>query len=174
MAHFGVTQSARLLTLAGVLLGLLLACGPNQQPAIQDPARLIVMPDDGSMELPALLRRAEHSIDVMVYLLTSQEVVRELAAAQRRGVRVRVLLEENPVGGGEGNRNAAQELAAAGVAVRWSAPTFRFTHAKMILVDGVRAAIMTLNLTASSMRSNREFVVIVEDSSVLRALSELF
>lgn len=174
MAHFGVTQSARLLTLAGVLLGLLLACGPHQQPAVQDPARLIVMPDDGPIELSALLRRAEHSIDVMVYLLTSQEVVRELAAAQRRGVRVRVLLEENPVGGGEGNRNAGQELAAAGVAVRWSDPTFRFTHAKMILVDGVRAAIMTLNLTASSMRSNREFVVIVEDSSVLRALSELF
>ena len=140
MAHFGVTYSARLLTLAGALLGLLLACGPQQPPAIQGPARLIVMPDDGSIALSALLRSAEHSIDVMVYLLTSQEVVMELAAAQRRGVRVRVLLEEEPVGGGQGNRVAAQELTAAGVAVRWAAPTFRFTHAKVILVDGTRAA----------------------------------
>ncbi|MYB77738.1 MAG: hypothetical protein F4X83_11755 [Chloroflexi bacterium] len=174
MAHFGVTYSARLLTLAGALLGLLLACGPHQPPAIQGPARLIVMPDDGSIALSALLRGAEHSIDVMVYLLTSQEVVRELAAAQRRGVRVRVLLEEEPVGGGQGNRVAAQELTAAGAAVRWAAPTFRFTHAKVILVDGVQAAIMTLNLTASSFRSNREFAVIVEDSSVVAALGELF
>ncbi len=132
------------------------------------------MPDDGSIALSALLRDAEHSIDVMVYLLTSQEVVRELAAAQRRGVRVRVLLEEEPVGGGQGNRVAAQELTAAGAAVRWAAPTFRFTHAKVILVDGTQAAIMTLNLTASSFRSNREFAAIVEDPSVLRALGELF
>lgn len=132
------------------------------------------MPDDGSIALSALLRGAEHSIDVMVYLLTSQEVVRELAAAQRRGVRVRVLLEEEPVGGGQGNRVAAQELTAAGAAVRWAAPTFRFTHAKVILVDGARAAIMTLNLTASSLRSNREFAVILQDPSVVRALGELF
>ena len=126
------------------------------------------------MALSTLLRGAEHSIDVMVYLLTSQEVVRELAAAQRRGVRVRVLLEEEPVGGGDSNRVAAQELTPAGVAVRWAAPTFRFTHAKVILVDGAQAAIMTLNLTASSFRSNREFAVIVEDPSVVAALGELF
>ena len=132
------------------------------------------MPDDGSIALSALLRGAEHSIDVMVYLLTGQEVVRELAAAQRRGVRVRVLLEEEPVGGGQGNRVAAQELTAAGAAVRWAAPTFRFTHAKVILVDGAQAAIMTLNLTASSFRSNREFAVISQDPSVVRALGELF
>jgi len=132
------------------------------------------MPDDGSIELSALLRRAERSIDVMVYLLTSQEVVRELAAARQRGVRVRVLLEEDPVGGGASNRMAAQALTAAGVAVRWSAPTFRFMHAKVILVDDEQAAIMTLNLTASSFRSNRDFAVIVEDPSVVRALGELF
>ena len=65
-------------------------------------------------------------------------------------------------------------VAAAGVAVRWADPAFRFTHAKVILIDGARAAIMTLNLTGSTLRSNRDFAVIVEDPSVVAALTALF
>ena len=110
----------------------------------------------------------------MVYLLSSREIAEELAAAQQRGVRVRVLLEENPVGGGENNRMARESLSAAGVAVRWTDPSFRFTHAKVILIDGVQAAIMTMNLTASSFRNNREFAVLVEDSSLVLSLVQLF
>ena len=123
---------------------------------------MVVLPDDGTEVILSLLRRADSSIDVMVYLLSSREIAEELAAAQQRGVRVRVLLEENPVGGGESNRIARENLSAAGVAVRWTDPSFRFTHAKVILIDGVQAAIMTLNLTASSFRNNREFAVLVE------------
>ena len=174
MAYSKLTRSASSVGAACTLLTLLLACSPFQQTAIQGPTRLIVIPDDSSLPLFALLRRAEHSIDVVVYLLSNQEVLEELVAAQRRGVRVRVLLEENPVGGSENNRMAAQGLTAAGVTVRWADPSFRFTHAKVILVDGIRAAIMTLNLTASSFRSNREFAVIVEDPSIVHALVELF
>lgn len=156
------------------LAATLLACGPIQQTAVQGPQRLLVTPDDGSGPLLALLRQAEYSIDVAIYLLSSREILDELTAAQQRGVRVRVLLEQNPVGGGESNHSAQRFLTAAGVAVRWSDPSFRFTHAKMILIDGVQAIIMTLNLTASSFRSNRDFAVVVEDPSVVAVLGELF
>ncbi len=156
------------------LLALAVACGPAQQTAVHGAVRLLVAPDDGAHELRAWLRSAEHSIDIMVYLLSSDEIVAELLAARRRAVAVRVLLEEDPVGGGESNRMSAQQLAAAGIAVRWASAAFRFTHAKVILVDGAQAAIMTLNLTPSSLRSNREFAVLVEDPAVVRALAELF
>lgn len=134
----------------------------------------MVAPDDGMGALRSLLASAEVSIDVMVYLLSSEEITEELAAAQQRGVRVRVLLEENPVGGGAGNSNSRQRLAAAGVAVRWTDPTYRFTHAKLILLDGARAVIMTANLTPSSLRTNREFAVIVEGPATVEALGTLF
>lgn len=156
------------------LIASALACSPVQQTVLQGTSRLIVTPDDGSAGLVALLRGAEISLDVMIYLLASEEIVDELTAAQQRGVQVRVLLEENPVGGGESNRLARQRLTAAGATVRWSDPVFRFTHAKVILIDGVRAAIMTLNLTASSFRSNREFALVVEDPQVVRSLNSLF
>lgn len=164
----------RSIGLTAALLLSLLACGPLQQTAVQGPSRLVVTPDDGSANLLALLRRAEHSIDVMVYLISSREILGELAAAQQRGVRVRVLLERDPVGGGESNRIAQQELTASGVTVRWAGPDYRFAHAKVILIDRALAVIMTLNLTASSFQSNRDFAVIVEDPSVATLLSELF
>ena len=156
------------------LLAVALACGPGAQTAVQGPVRLLVAPDDGADALLPWLRGAEHSIDIMMYLLSSDEVVGELAAARRRGVAVRVLLEEDPVGGGASNRASAQDLEAAGVAVRWAGPAFRFTHAKLMLVDGRRAAIMTLNLTPSSLRTNREFAVLIDDPAVALALGRLF
>ena len=165
---------ARSIGLIVILLSLLLGCSPFQQTAVQGPQQLLVTPDDGLEHLIALLRNADYSIDVVIYLLSSREIQEELTAAQQRGVRVRVLLEQNPVGGGESNRSAQQFLTAGGVAVRWSDPAFRFTHAKLILIDGVQAVIMTLNLTASSFRSNRDFAVVIEDSAVVAALGELF
>jgi phosphatidylserine/phosphatidylglycerophosphate/cardiolipin synthase-like enzyme len=167
-------RSARFAVFAAALLLLSLACSPLQQQTLQGPVHLVVAPDDGSHSLLALLRRADHSIDVVVYLLSSPLVVEELAAARQRGVQVRVLLEEKPVGGGEYNLRALRDLRAAGVMVRWSDPAFRFTHAKVVIVDNAWAAIMTLNLTASSFESNRDFAVIVQDAAVVRALGRLF
>lgn len=174
MAFLKAFGRAQLVLLSVALCAFLPACSPLEHAAVQGPTRLIVLPDDGSDRLLASLRHAEYSIDVVVYLLSSREILAELAAAQQRGVRVRVLLEQDPVGGGESNRLARQELATAGVAVRWSDPAYRFTHAKVILIDGVRAAIMTLNLTASSLRSNREFAVVVEDPLIVATLGDLF
>ncbi len=168
----GVIKALRVAFIAVALIAP--ACSPSGQNVLQGPTSLIVTPDHGARELLQLLRRAETSIDLMVYLLSSAEIIEELAAARQRGVQVRVLLEENPVGGGEYNRLASQRLAAAGVRVRWTSPAFRFTHAKVIIVDAARAAIMTLNLTASSFRSNREFALIVEDPAVVNSLHVLF
>ena len=173
----GVIKALRVASIAVVLIALAcsaLACSPSEQNVLQGPTSLLVLPDDGAHVLLQLLRHAEHSIDLMVYLLSSEEIIEALAAARQRGVQVRVLLEEKPVGGGEYNRLASQRLAAAGVRVRWTSPAFRFTHAKVIIVDAEQASIMTLNLTASSFRSNREFAIIVEDPGVVSSLQDLF
>jgi len=110
----------------------------------------------------------------MVYLLSAREIMEELVRAQERGVVVRVLLEQKPVGGESSNRAAREQLERAGILVRWTNPVYRFTHAKVIVVDSSRAAIMTLNLTASSFSRNREFAVILSDPAIVSSLSELF
>ena len=74
-------------------------------------------------------------------------ILQSLEEAQRRGVDVRVILEEHPFGGGGGQEEIFARLESAGIAVRWGNPVFRFSHIKTIVVDDAVAIIMNQNLT---------------------------
>ncbi len=82
--------------------------------------------------LLALLAQARELIDAEVFALTDPEVLAALAAAHRRGVRVRILLDP----GQDVNRSPAARLAAAGVDVRFlPMPGHAKLHAKAGLFD---------------------------------------
>ena len=74
-------------------------------------------------------------------------ILQSLEDAQRRGVEVRVILEEQPFGGGGGQEEIFARLESAGIAVRWGNPVFRFSHVKMLVVDEAVAIVMNQNLT---------------------------
>jgi phosphatidylserine/phosphatidylglycerophosphate/cardiolipin synthase-like enzyme len=57
---------------------------------------LFVEPDDGREPVLAELQAAETSIDLLIYLLTDNEIFDALAKAESRGVEVRVILEQHP------------------------------------------------------------------------------
>ena len=118
----------------------------------------MVEPDAGPGPLYALLRSARRSVDVEIYELEDDQAEAILAADAERGVRVRVLLDEHYVG--RYNRPAFAFLQSHGVAVRWAPSRFDLTHEKAIVVDGRRAAIMSMNLTARYYASTRDFVLL--------------
>jgi cardiolipin synthase len=121
---------------------------------------LFVEPDDGRQPVIAEIDAARKSVDVMIYLMTDDAIVDALVNAERRGVEVRVILEQHPYGGFGNPEEVAQGLSGAGAEVKWSGSAFTFTHAKTIVVDRKVALIMNLNLTRSSFESNREFGVV--------------
>jgi phosphatidylserine/phosphatidylglycerophosphate/cardiolipin synthase-like enzyme len=116
---------------------------------------------------------------IEIYLLTDRRVIQALEAAAGRGLTVRVMLEPHPYGGGSPARTI-QQLEAAGVEARYTNPAFPLTHAKLMIVDGLRAYIMTGNLTRAALGgngrvANREYGIIdplPEDVSSLSALFE--
>ncbi|MBA3274289.1 MAG: hypothetical protein H0T72_00735, partial [Chloroflexia bacterium] len=63
---------------------------------------LFVEPDDGLDPVLDEFAAAACAIDVSVYILSDDLVIESLQAAAARGVRVRVMLEEFPFGGGGG------------------------------------------------------------------------
>lgn len=134
----------------------------------------IVEPDDGSQPIVELIDRAASSIDVAVYLLSDSDVIEALRRARQRKVNVRVMLEENPFGGGQSNRNVYRRLTDSDIEVKWANPVFRYSHQKIILVDRRKVAIMTLNLTRSAFVRNREFAVIGSDRAEVAELQALF
>ncbi|WP_355659903.1 phospholipase D-like domain-containing protein [Halomonas salifodinae] len=77
-------------------------------------------------------------LDLAVFYLAHRGVIEALAAAQARGVAVRVLLDPNRdafgfAKNGIPNRPVAEELAAAGVAVRWCLTRGEQCHSKLLL-----------------------------------------
>lgn len=174
---------SRLLLAVALLVSILAGCGtatgtgtvatgagthatPPAWPAATSPAgnqgeqRLFVEPDDGVTPVLNAIATATSSIELKMYLLTERDAIEALKTAQRRGVRVRVILEQRPYGSGPGNEGNYQALQAAGIAVRWGNPVFRLTHEKSLIIDHKVAFIMTLNLVHSAFTRNREFGIV--------------
>lgn len=80
-------------------------------------------------------------LDIAVFYFSHRGLLKAVAAAQRRGVKVRVLLDPNEDAFGRKkngipNRQAALELHEAGVPVRWCDTHGEQCHAKFMLKQG--------------------------------------
>lgn len=135
---------------------------------------LFVEPDDGHDPVLDEFQSARCTIDVSVYLLSDDLTIEALAGAVERGVRVRVMLEEHPFGGGGGQDDLKVLLESAGVEVRWSASDIRFSHAKYAVIDRQVALIMNQNLTTSAFTNNREFGITTTDHASVTQAQDIF
>ena len=143
-------------------------------PAPASTTGVFLEPGDGRPPILDEIAAARRSVDLEVYLLSDETILKALEEAQRRGVAVRVILEEHPFGGQGNQPTIFARLQDAGIAVRWSNPLFRFTHIKTMVVDDEVALIMNLNLTASSFSKNREFAVITTEPEAVRTAAAIF
>lgn len=121
---------------------------------------LITEPAAGIAPVLRAIHGAHRRIDLVMYEDEDAAVDAALAAAARRGVHVRVLLNGGYYGGGSSeNAPAYRFLHAHGVAVRWTPAFFALTHEKALVVDG-RAYILTFNFTPQYYSSSRDFGVV--------------
>lgn len=131
--------------------------------------QVFVEPDAGEAPILHGIASAQRTLWVEVYILSDRNVTRALESAAQRGVDVRVLLEPHPFGGGDVSaQKLIEELNAAGVHAQPSDPAYYYTHAKLMLVDGATAYILTSNLSKSGLGgtasgANREYGVIDTD-----------
>ena len=135
---------------------------------------IFIEPGDGRAPLLDEIEAARETIDLEVYIVSDEVMLTALEDAQRRGVRVRVILEEHPFGGGGGQATIFARLEDAGIATRWGNPVFRFTHIKTMVVDGEVAVIMNQNITASAFTTNRDFGVVTNEPAAVRTAAAIF
>ena len=144
------------------------------QPTALAVTGVFIEPGDGRAPLLDEIEAARQSIDLEVYIVTDEILLEALENARRRGVDVRIILEEHPFGGGGGQKAIFDRLEDAGIAVRWGNPVFRFTHIKAMVIDDTVAIIMNQNLTASAFTVNREFGVVTTEPDAVQAAAGLF
>jgi cardiolipin synthase A/B len=119
--------------------------------------RVLAEPQAGIGPIYQVINGAKASIDLTMYELIDQTAENDLAAAAKRGVDVRVILDAHL----EKSRNTATYdfLRAHRVHVTW-APSGTTYHQKTLTVDGKTSVIMTLNLVSADYAGTRDFAVI--------------
>jgi phosphatidylserine/phosphatidylglycerophosphate/cardiolipin synthase-like enzyme len=152
----------------------LLAAAHQAQATPAPVTGIFIEPGDGRAPLLDEIEAARETIDLEVYIVTDDVTLAALEGAQRRGVRVRVILEQHPFGGGGGQEAIFARLQGAGIAVRWGNPAFRFTHIKAMTVDGAVAVIMNQNITSSAFTTNRDFGVVTDEPAAVRTAASIF
>jgi phosphatidylserine/phosphatidylglycerophosphate/cardiolipin synthase-like enzyme len=133
---------------------------------------VVATPEAGEAPYVDVLRTAQSTIDVEVYLMGYGGILDELMAKAQAGVTVRVILDEYKR---ETNQRYFDMLVAAGAEVHWSSPRFTYFHAKFFIVDGAVAVMSTGNYSRTySIERERNFVATDRDPADLADLRELF
>lgn len=139
------------------------------------PARQVMdvafSPNEGGEELVVkAIASARSSIGVAAYSFTSPVVAKALLSASKRGVDVRVVVDEN------GNKSKASLaalnlLASAGIATR-TISRYAIHHDKYMVVDKMTVQTGSFNYSKAAAKSNSENVLVVWNNPDL-ALSYL-
>jgi hypothetical protein len=145
--------------------------------------RLLVAPDNAESGVRALLADATDSVDVVQVGLGGPDgpFVRELLAAARRGVGVRVLLsgswyvrEENRALADRLNARADREDLPLTVRLAEPNGAFEKIHAKGAVVDGEHVLLGSLNWNAHAARENREVALVLSGEAVAGYYGDVF
>jgi cardiolipin synthase len=143
---------------------------PSPLPAATEEVAQTTPGEEIRTMLESALNHAARVVFAEVYTLTDPEVIAELAAAHRRGVTVRVLLDPNQ----SYNFRAYAVLSTSGVEVRWyPIPKGALLHAKIGLFDG-ELVLGSANWTLSGLGVNHELDIQTADPGAVTAYGERF
>jgi phosphatidylserine/phosphatidylglycerophosphate/cardiolipin synthase-like enzyme len=130
------------------------------------PLEVYFSPDDGvASRILHHLEKAQATVEVMAFSLTSDEIGRALTALHRRGVRVRVLVD---AGQASGSGSEAQRLRQAGVDVRLDGGPGKMHH-KVIIIDGQVLLTGSYNFSRSAEVFNDENLLVIHSREIASA-----
>jgi phosphatidylserine/phosphatidylglycerophosphate/cardiolipin synthase-like enzyme len=121
------------------------------------------------------LRGAQRSVDVLMHHLLFDDLIRELAIAAERGVRVRIIL--NAADRNSYDSRNWQRLLAAGAEVRYKRnndAAFQLMHHKLAIVDEAVLLHGSGNWSGSAFFNNYEFYVRYTHDDVVPPFNNLF
>jgi phosphatidylserine/phosphatidylglycerophosphate/cardiolipin synthase-like enzyme len=122
----------------------------------------------------ALISRARRTIDIAAYVLTDVPVIDALAAAGRRGVRVRLFRDGNERDAQGFVADALDRLAEApNVEMRFKGPR-ELMHLKSYCVDGHILRTGSANFTASGLKRQENDLVVVEGEGACVGFQAMF
>ncbi|MCD6309162.1 MAG: hypothetical protein J7M18_00505, partial [Candidatus Eremiobacteraeota bacterium] len=150
----------------------------------ESPKDIVVMREGGVKILCDAIDKAQKNIDIKMYIITTgqKDIINALKRALKRGVNVRLMVEDDPFywedGGTNPSQKAIDELVKAGAKYKPDNPKFsknKITHEKTITIDNKKSIILTGNIGASTFNKNLDLgAIIVKNPDVVKQISQVF
>ena len=128
-----------------------------------------VFSPDAQDDVISFIDSSQKTIDIEMYVFTSEDIIVKLSDAMKRGVKVRVILE--PRIDDARQKKTFALLQELGANVRWASMSYKLTHSKFVIVDGKKALVGSINFSKSALNDNRETAVEVESEKVSELVS---
>lgn len=131
--------------------------------AMASPSVQVGFSPEGSARTLVLntINSAQHTIRMSGYSFTAADIARALANAEKRGVDVKIILDD------KGNHSRYSQAAMnivvnAGVGVR-TTDTYKIHHDKILIIDSNTVETGSFNYTKAAEESNSENAVVLQD-----------
>jgi cardiolipin synthase len=133
--------------------------------------QLVIEPGAGFSTVYNLINQAKHSIDVTMYEFADTTAEHDLAAAAKRGVSVRVILDQKET---STDTPAYDYFKSHGIKVVWSWSKYTYTHQKTLTFDNTTSVVETANLTQNYYKTSRDFLVVDHNKADIAAIVRVF
>jgi phosphatidylserine/phosphatidylglycerophosphate/cardiolipin synthase-like enzyme len=135
---------------------------------------LLWSPTDATSRLAAVINGATKTLDVEEEEFSNYTIVDDITDAAKRGVKVRVVLEDPS----DYTSEVKQVERAGGTVVGYSDPNGFYVHAKAIVADyglpTMQVEAGSMNITTNSLTNNRELGIILTDTDVAGVIESTF
>ncbi len=135
---------------------------------------LLVLPDDSAQPIVAAIDGATKSLHIKMFIFSDPLLLKAVIAAQKRGVKVQVMLNPARRSGETENEQSRKALSAGGVEVMDSNPAFDLTHEKSMIVDDTTAFVKSLNWETKNLTGTRDYAVITGHEHEVAEIKECF
>src|SRR5271167_138715 len=135
---------------------------------------VIVMPDDTSKPILEAINGVKKSLRVKMFLFSDPSILKAVMDAQRRGVKVRVMLNPARRDGESENKETRKKLMAAGVEVIDSNPAYDVTHEKSMVVDDTTAFVKSLNWDTKNLTETRDYAIVTSHAHEVAEIIQCF
>lgn len=140
----------------------------RKSPTLAD-SNLVVSPINSREKLSGLLSSATKHIVIEMEVIDDPDIVQIL---QEKAAKIPVEIIMPSLSQVASNKKVAQKLRSVGVAIKTM--THPYIHAKLIIIDNVKAYVGSVNFTTQSMDANREVGIIISQPDILSTMQQTF
>lgn len=136
-----------------------------------EPTKVLFSPNGGCQEaIISEISKAEKTIDIAMYYLTSREIAQELVKVKEKGVVIRVFLDQSQE---HAKYAKSRYLAKRGIEIRFYVGD-GLMHNKFAVIDDKALITGSFNWTATAQEKNQENLLIIKNSNLIKDYSKRF